>query len=421
MRADSVPSAAEIDRLLTSPAYFADPFPVYASLRASGPVYRSAALEAWLVTTFSASARILKDIDRFPNSIRIPRYLAQLGPEVQTSLAPLARHFSVGVVQSDPPDHTRLRAYLHPAFTPGAIERQREAIQARVDAYLDAVVGSGEMDVVADIAYPLPVNVISDMVGIPTEDRARYKDWSDRLFGFLGSGRPSIERARTAQAALFEIEGYFRALFDRRLSRPERDLITHLVAIRADDPAAISEDELFAICGTFVSAGHETTTSLIANGIYALLRAPDELARLRADPTLITGAVEEILRYQSPFQRDMKVAAVDVEIDGVLVPAGEPVWVMLGSAHRDPAAFDDPDRFDIGRTGNRHLAFGYGPHFCLGAWLARLEAQIAIGTMIRRLGHVRFGVDPEAIEWRHDYALRGPVALPVRFDPVPRS
>jgi cytochrome P450 len=171
-----------------------------------------------------------------------------------------------------------------------------------------------------------------------------------------------------------------------------------------------------ALCGTFISAGHETTTTLIANGILALLQAPGQMARLRADPALIDSTVEEVLRFQSPFQRDMKVGAIESRIGDRRIPPGEPVWVMLGAAHRDPEHFDRPDTFDIGRPGVRHLAFGYGPHFCLGAALARLEARIAIGTMVARLPDMRLAIDPTAIAWRRDYALRGPTALPITFD-----
>jgi pimeloyl-[acyl-carrier protein] synthase len=417
----TVPGSAEIDELLIDPRFFADPFPVYRRLRAEGPVYRSDALQAWLVTGWDDAVRVLKNVTIYPNSIRIPRYLAHLGPEVQPTIAPLARHFSVGLVQSDPPDHTRQRALVHGRFTPAAIEAQRDAVQARVDSYLDAVAEAGAMDVVADLAYPLPVNVISDMVGIPEPDRARYKAWSERLFGFLGSGRASEAATLAATDALAEIDAYFSDLFDQRRRDPQPDLITDLVRIHDDDAHALSRDELLALCGTFISAGHETTTTLIANGILALLEAPDQLARLRADPALIDSAVEEILRFQSPFQRDMKVGAVESHIGGQRIPPGEPVWVMLGAAHRDPEQFDRPETFDIGRSGVRHLAFGYGPHFCLGAALARLEARIAISTMVARLPDMRLAVDPSAIAWRHDYALRGPITLPITFGPPRRN
>jgi cytochrome P450 len=404
------------DERLTSPGYFADPYPVYRDLQREAPVYFSEALQAWLVTRYDDVSRVLRDIERFPNSIRLPRFLEQLGPEVQGEIGHLKHHFSVGLVQSDPPDHTRLRALVHKQFQAAAIEHQHGSIQSRVDSLIDQVQLGGEIDLVADLAYPLPVNVISDMVGVPVPDRQQYKAWSTQIFGFMGTGRPSLDAALRAQKGVVELEAYFRRLFDRRLSAPEQDLISDLVAIHHADPERLGEDELLALCGTFVSAGHETTTSLIANGFHALLTHPRELDRLREDPALITSAIEEVLRYESPFQRDMKVAAVDVNLHGFTITADTPVWAMLGAAHRDPEAFDNPDQFDIGRSRNRHLAFGYGPHFCLGAWLARLEGQIAIGTAVRRLRGLRLVNPVTTIEWRRDYALRGPGSLRAVFD-----
>jgi cytochrome P450 len=404
-----------LDDLLTAPEFFANPWPVYDRLLEEAPVYYSVALRAWLVSRYVDAEGVLRDIERFPNSIRIPRFLEQLGPDVQAEIGGLKHHFSVGLVQSDPPDHTRIRALVHREFQPRAVARQRDHIQELVDGLLDRVASTGRMDLVADFAYPLPVTVISDMVGIPSADRTRYKAWSDGIFGFIGSGRPSLAAARAAQGALDELEAYFRGLFGTALSAPERNLIGHLVALHTQDPERLREDELLAMCSTFVSAGHETTTSLIANGMLALLAHPEEVAKLRDHPELIASAVEEILRFASPFQRDMKVAAVEVEIAGQQVRAGEQVWVMLGAAHRDPQRFPDPERFDIERSDVRHLAFGYGPHFCLGAWLARLEGQIALGTLIRRLPDLRLVTDADAIEWRPDYALRTPRAIPVAF------
>jgi len=403
-----------LDLLLGTPDYFANPYPVYDLLRSVEPVFWSEQYQAWILTRYVDVAATIRDTQRFSNARRIPAFLEQLPAEVQDEISPLKRHFSIGLVQSDPPDHTRIRALVNKAFTPRVVEGLRPRIQTVIDQLLEAVImrGTHEMDLIADFAYPLPVTIISEMVGVPPADREQYKLWSANIFGFLGTGYPKLEVIRKAQRALLELEDYFRHLFAHRRLYPQDDLLSHLVAVEelAD---RLSEAELLAMCSTFVSAGHETTTNFIGMGMLALLRNREQLERLRADPLLIKGAVEEMLRYEAPLQRDLKVVSADVEIGGRHLKAGQLVFPMIGAANRDPEQFPAPDKFDIGRLDNRHLTFGSGAHFCLGAPLARLEGQMAIQALLQRLPNLRLA--SESLEWRQDIALRGLRSLPVAF------
>ncbi len=407
-----IPTTTALDDQLLDPGYFADPYRAYDRLRADAPVYWSDHFDAWLVTRYRDVDMVIRDVRRFSNAHRVPAMLKTLPPTTQAEIAGLKRHFSTGLVQSDPPDHDRIRALVNRAFTPQVVEGLRPRIMAQAHLLLDAVEGNASMDLVADLAYPLPVTVISELVGIPIEDRDQYKAWSNQIFGFLGSGVPTEAAVREAQAGLDEMEAYFSRLFEERRSRPRDDLLTALVQVR-DSGGRLSHDELLALFSTFVSAGHETTTSLIAAGLYSLLRHRREFDRVRADRSLLKPAVEEMLRFESPLQRDAKVAVEEVEVGAATIRPGDVVWAMLGAANRDPEAFDDPGGFDIGRPANRHLAFGMGPHFCLGAPLARLEATVVLDAVLDRLPRLALADGP--IEWRRDYALRGPISVHVTF------
>jgi cytochrome P450 len=313
----------------------------------------------------------------------------------------------------DPPDHTRLRTLVSKAFTPRVIEGMRGHIQQVVDGLLDTVAAAGRMDVVADLAYPLPVIVICEMVGVPAEDRDKLRDWSYAIARSLDAiAVPNEEIARRANQAQDALTQYFARLIEERRRAPRADLLSALIAAEeAGD--RLSTQELFATGILLFIAGHETTVNLIGNGTLALLKNPDQLQRLRAEPGLIAGAVEELLRYDSPVQRTGRLLYEDVTIDGKTIPKGSIAVALLGAANRDPAHFPDPDRLDITRPDNRHLAFGWGIHFCLGAPLARLEGQIAFGTLLRRFPRLALGADQ--VEYRETSTLRGLRALPVTF------
>jgi hypothetical protein len=266
------------------------------------------------------------------------------------------------------------------------------------------------MDIIRDFAYPLPIIVISELLGIPAEDRVQFKQWSDDFIGFVAAGRPTSERAQQAEQSLLAMAAYFREIAAERRRRPQNDLISGLIAAE-EHGQRLSEGELLAMCNSLLAGGHETTTNLFGNGLLALLRHPDQLRELRQTPALTTGAVEELLRYDSPVQRLERFATQDFELGGHRIQAGQRLWPMLGAANRDPAQFPQPDRLDIRRQPNPHLTFAHGIHFCVGAPLARLEGQIGFATLLRRFQRLELG--DGALHWRAILAHRGLESLPV--------
>lgn len=396
----------DIDDQLLSPAYVASPYATYDLLRSRAPVYRSARWSAWLLTRHDDVLAVLRDHHRFSNEGRYTKYLGQLPNEQRELLAPLIEHYEHGgLVQSDPPAHTRLRRLVNLAFTPRAVAQMREMVEQLVDRLLDEAEDRGSLDLVHDFAFPLPAIVIAGMLGVPAEERDGFKDWSAKIQRFLGSGDAHFPYALEAQESWAAMNGYFRALLYERRRRPQDDLVSALAGARdADD--ALSEDELVRTCGAMLIAGHETTTNLIASGILALLEHPDQLSALRDNPALYPDAVEEFLRYDSPFQSAPRTVTEDVELRGRCLRAGDLAYVMLGAANRDPQRFADPARLDIRRGDNKHLAFGYGIHHCLGAALARLEAPIALRLLLERFPTLRLApADPP--RWKRSMVQRG--------------
>jgi cytochrome P450 len=383
------------------PEVIEDPYPLYHRLRAEDPVHQNPA-GMWVLSRYDDVAGLLRD----------PRFGRRGFQELIS-----ARFGRAGLGRSmllqDPPDHTRLRALVNKAFTPRVIEGLRGQIQRMVDILLDSVAGRSEMDLIADLAYPLPVSVICEMVGVPAADRDLFRQWSyDIARSFDAIVFPDPEVIARANAAGDAISAYFQDLVAERRRAPRADLLSALIAVEeAGD--RLSTEELFATGVLLFLAGHETTSNLIGNGVLALLRHPAELRRLREDPALIESAVEELLRYDSPVQRGSRIANEDVLIGDCSIPNGSLVLALLGAANRDPVHFAEPDCLDVSRQDNRHLAFGWGIHFCLGAPLARLEGQIAIGTLLRRLP--RLALATERVEWRQTFTLRALMALPVRF------
>lgn len=399
-------SEAQSDVAFNQPEPIVDPYPMYRTLQATTPVMWDGG--SWQITRYADVHAALRD----------SRMLAgRINPDeewlAETGLGPLFHAHSKMMLFSDPPDHTRLRSLASKAFTPRVVEGMRERIQGLVDDLLDQVQATGRMDIVADLAYPLPVTVIAEMLGVPLDRREQFKHWSDGIAGFIGGTTgPQEEMMRHALQSVLEMTDYFLALAAERRAHPRNDLLSAL-ALAEEQGDRLTGEELVANCILLLVAGHETTTNLIGNGVLALLNHPEELARLREHPELIGTAVEEILRYDSPVQGTSRKAAVDLELGGQQIQAGQFVSLMIGAANRDPAQFSEPDRFDIGRRENRHLSFSHGAHFCLGAPLARLEGQIALGTIVRRLPDLRLATD--TIEWRDNYTLRGARALPVEF------
>jgi len=387
---------------LLDPAVLSDPYPLFHRLRTEDPVHWEADLEFWALTRYADAVYALREDSLLSSAIHDSPRPGGVGLSS-------ARWF----VFLDPPRHTRLRALVHSAFTPQVVEGLRARIQAIVDELLDRAAEAGRLDLIADLGFPLPAIVIAELLGVPAEDRAQFRAWSADLAAAGGlvrmaaDGAERLSRARAGGAAL---NAYFRDIIGERRRAPRDDLVSRLTGVQSAE-GTLSEEELVDTCALLLFAGHETTTNLIGNGMLALLRHPDELSRLRADPSLIGPAVEELLRYDSPVQMRVRVARETVEIGGRRIAKGQRVLILVGAANRDPARFPDPDRLDIARPDNRHLAFGHGIHFCTGAPLARLEGAIAIRRLLRRFPRLELTTDQLA--WRETLTLRALNALPV--------
>ena len=402
-----------LDGQLVSPAFLSDPYPVYRQLQAEAPVYWSEFWNAWLVTGYDDNLAVFRDSEHFGNAGRFNGLFAGLTPDVRQDVERLEAHFtrSGGLIHSDPPDHTRLRRLVHLAFAPRIVRQMQPLIESIVQRCLDAVQGRGQMDVIHDLAYPLPATVVARMLGVPEQDIDRFKRWSYEVLLFQATGRTTPDVVRLSNTALVEMKDYLRRLAVSCRAEPQDDLMTALVQAE-DQGDRLTEEEMLATCLTLMVAGHETTTNLIANGTLTLLRHPDQLERLRDNPALMDSAVEEFLRYESPIQRNRRVVRTEVEFGGQPMKPGEVVFQMLGAANRDPDVFPDPDTLDITRQPNPHIAFGFGIHFCLGAPLARLEAPIALRALIDRLPAMRLA-DAE-LEWVPNI-MRGLKSLRVTF------
>jgi cytochrome P450 len=396
----------QIDEHLLSPEYVDSPYATYDLLRSQAPVYWSTRWSAWLVTRYDDVLGILQDHRHFSNQGRSTSYIGQLPTEQQRQLAALIEHYEHGgLVQSDPPAHTRLRRLVNLAFTPRAVARMRQTVVQIVDRLLDEATDRGTMDLVREFAFPLPAIVIAGMLGVPAEERDQFKDWSAKIQRFLGSGDAYFPYALEAQESWQRMNAYFAAMLDERKRHPEDDLVSALAAAR-DQDEALSEDELVRTCGAMLIAGHETTTNLIASGVLALLTHPDQLQLLRDDPALYPSAVEEFLRFDSPFQSAPRTVVDDIVVRDQPLARGDLVYAVLGAANRDPLHFADPARLDIRRHDSKQLAFGYGVHHCLGAALARLEAPIALQALFDRLPQLR-GIPDDPPRWKHSMVQRG--------------
>jgi cytochrome P450 len=399
----------DIDELLTSPSFFADPYPVYRRLQEDAPVHFCRSWGQWVVTRHADVEAILKDPQRFSSSGWEARFMGQLPPEVRGELPSLENHYATAVLSNtDPPAHRRLRTMVIKSFTPRVLRSMAPAIESLVDEMLGRLAHVTETDLVRDFAYPLPAIVIAQLLGAPEEERERYADWSADVVAFVGTGRPDVERARRVDASLREFRAHLEPLLADRRERPRGDLLSQLAG--EHDGEHLTDDELVATCVTMLFAGHETTANLIANGLLTLLRHPDQLALLREEPELMGAAVEELLRFEGPVQRVRRVATQDTEIGGQTIAEGDLVMAFLGAANRDPAVFDDPDRLDL-RRDPKHTAFGHGVHFCVGAGLSRLEAPIALRELLERFPGMRLATDEPA--WKQNITFRGLEALPL--------
>jgi cytochrome P450 len=382
-----------------------DPYPIYARMRREAPVYESRVAGIWFLFRHRDVEAALKDA-RF--TVQRSAYAnPRLNPLL--ALSPEFRQFTERtLLMIDPPDHSRLRGLVSRTFTPRRVEALRPRITSLVHELLDAAAARPDPDWVRDLASPLPILVISELLGVPTQDREQIRRWTNDLVALLDP----FSGASLAQAdrAYHELAAYLRTLFETRRRTPCDDLISALVSAESHGDR-LSELELSATVALILGAGHETTTNLIGNAALALLRHPDERKRLIDQPPLMPNAVEEFLRYEAPVQATDRVALEDIEIGGRRIRRGQFCVLLLGSANRDPEAFADPDRLDVGRADNHHVSFGAGIHFCLGAGLARLEAQVALRALLERFPD--FSGDVREPLWRPSMTLRGVTSLPI--------
>jgi cytochrome P450 len=401
---------------VTAPAYAADPYPVFARLREEAPVLWIPDWGCWLLTRAEDIEVTVRDTRRFSSADRVTSVIERM-PAWRERLGDLHENFAVGMAQRDPPDHTRVRGLVSAAFTPRRIEALRPRIAQLVDEHLDRIIATGRMELIADLAHPLPAIVIAELAGFPVEDRDRFRDWTNRINAFFfASGVAVPEAGASANAAITEARAWIRPLLGDRRAHPRDDLLTALGAVEVDGER-LTEAEVLSTAITLFLGGHDTTTGLIALGTSALVRHPEQLALVRERPELVPAAVEEMLRYDAPFQLNLRYVTEDLELGGQTLRRGDLVRQALGSANRDPERWAEPDRFWVERPTGRHLAFGLGPHFCLGSALARLQAQVAIEAMVRRLPGLRLdpAFDP-APDHRGDITNRMLRTLRLAFD-----
>jgi cytochrome P450 len=393
----------------TAPDFIADPYATYRRLREVSPIVWSDELKGWLVTGYEAAQQVLRH-EQVSVEKMVP-YLAHLSEEERREVEPINRLLADWMVFNDPPRHSRLRATFGRAFLPHEVERLRPRVRRVVSSLLDDLRGREEIEFIQDFAFPLPAYVITDVFGIAQSEAPRLRDWSNDLAPFVFRAPASRERNRKAARAATEMGEFFRRHIEDRRGRPARGDMMDLLLQAAEGPDPLTLDELNATMLFLLFAGHETTMNLLANGLYWLLRRPGAMAQLRAEPALVARAVEEMLRFEGPAHTMVRLAAADLEIAGVTVGKGERVFISLGAAGHDPARFPAAEEFDIARRQNQHIAFCFGIHFCLGAPLARLEAQEAFQQLLRRFVSIEaIGGEPE---WQEGLIVRRMRALPL--------
>jgi len=389
--------------------FVADPYPVYERLRALAPIVHDPNTEHWLVTRYDDVSSLLRD-RRFGRTylhIATHEEMGHAPPPPQ--LDPFWHLINHGILDMEPPDHTRVRRLVAKAFTPRMVESMREPVQRLTDALVDEVDGVGEFDLLAAIAEPLPVAVIAELLGVPPADRHLLRPWSADICRMYEL-HPTDDDMRIASRASTEFSDYLRALSRERRAAPTGDLMSEM-ALVVDEGERLTEDELIGTCVLLLNAGHEATVNVTGNGWWALFRHPEALVRLRTDPSLVKVAIEELMRWDTPLQLFERWVLEDTEIHGVRVARGAELGLVFGSANRDPAVFDAPDELRLDRQPNPHLTFGAGIHFCLGAPLARLELETSFATVLRRLPTLEPADEPR---WKPGYIIRGLGSLRVR-------
>jgi len=394
---------------LLDPEVLADPYPLYHRLRTEDPVHWDPFLHAWVVTRYADVVHVLHHFsaDRTPT----PKQLSDLN---LSALNPIAQVMVRQMLFLDPPDHTRLRALASAAFTPRRVEQLRSHIEDVMNGLIDRVRAQGHMDVIADFAAPAPAIITAEMLGVPAEDHADLKDWSQDFAEMLGNFQHNPERYPRVLRSVENLSSYFREAMKKQRSAPRDGLIRAMMEAEVEGER-LNEEEIIANLIVTMVGGQETTTNLIGNGLLTLLRHPEELEKLRANPALISSAVEELLRFESPSQHTARLAPEETQLGGKSIRKRQAVIAVMGAGNRDPERFPEPDRLDLERKDNRHLAFGWAAHFCFGAALARLEGQIAFPLLLARLQDLKLETAAPLV-WRHNLGLRGLTALPVTFN-----
>jgi len=398
-------------KVLFSDEILQDPYPTYARMHEEGPLHYVEVAGKWAVWSIFSHAEC-SSIAKDPrlSAKRAKQMLLPLPLSRQSEFSELARMLGLWLIFMDPPEHTRLRKLLNKGFSPAAVEALRPRAEAIVDEMLRPLRHGSEVDLMSEFANPMPVRIILEMLGIPQELRDTFVNWSRAIAVFRGNPNRTVEEASAAQDALVELTEFFRKTVAERRRNKGTDLISLLIDIE-EEGEVLTEEELYAQCIALLFAGHETTRNLIGNGMYTLLKNPQETAELRENPEMIRSAVEELLRFESPVQFTARVLKEDIEVCGQPIPKGWTILCMLGAANRDPKQFKEPNQLDLNRLNNQHLAFSAGLHFCVGAQLARLEGQIAILNLVQRFPKMKLtGPRPE---WASTFGFRGLKSLPV--------
>lgn len=395
---------------LLDPEVLADPYPLYDRLRSEAPVHWDPYLHAWIVTRYADVVTVLHHFSA--NRTPSPEQFAAIG---LAELGPLAQVMVKQMLFMDAPDHTRLRSLASTAFTPARVQNLRSHIREILGNLLQPLLRAGRMDVIADLAAPLPAIVTAEMLGVPTADANQLKNWSADFAEVLGNFQHNPDRASRTLKCVEEMTSYFRDAIEGMRTHPREGLINALLTAEIDGDR-LTEEEIIANCIVTMVGGQETTTNLIGNGVLTLLRHPDQLQRLKNDLSLVPSAVEELLRYESPSQHTARICPKDTELGGKLIRKGQAVIAVMAAGNRDPERFPNPDRLDLARTDNRHLAFGWASHFCFGAPLARIEGQLVFEALMRRTSNLTLEAGP--LVWRDNLGLRGLTSLPVKFDEV---
>jgi pimeloyl-[acyl-carrier protein] synthase len=387
----------------------ADPHPSYRRLRERDPIHRSFAADGWVLTRWAEISEVLADKTYSSDERNQRRWPREMARNARAGLPDPYVAGQASMLRLDPPDHSRLRNLVNKAFTPRAVERVRPMVEKYVAETLARVDGRGGMELIGDFAAPLPVSVIAELLGVPVADRERFRHWSDETVRTLGD--KTMADRRRAQRAMEELGAYLEGIADERRREPREDLLTALV--RAEDAGdRLTRAELVTTCVLLLVAGNETTTKLIGNAVLALLAHPEQHALLRREPERMPAAVEELLRFDGPVQLTSRVVLADRELGGRRLRSGQNLVLLLAAANRDPLQFAEPDRLDVTRKDVRHLAFGHGIHFCVGAQLARLEATLALEALVTRFPNLRVA---GPVEWGDNTVLRGPRSLPLAF------